>query len=131
MTKDDVKKLRLGLGMSQTEFASRLGVSRGVVCNVETGRTRIRRSFESVVTGAFFDSPQCPVDSDLQNLCGRLLSLSLKSLRRISMRIDDLLYVAKSDGSDVGAAVGLLESLSPSERALAVRLMGALRRVPV
>lgn len=130
MTKSDVKKLRLSLGMSQAEFASRLGVSRGVMCNVETGRTRIRRSFEAAVAVAFFDSP-CASDSDLQSLCGRLLCLSLKSLRRISMKMDDLLYAAKTDGSDVGAAVGLLESMSPSDRALAVRIMEAVRRVPV
>lgn len=40
MISDNIKKLRNNLGMSQTEFADRLGVSSGVITNLEYGKLK-------------------------------------------------------------------------------------------
>lgn len=45
MRTDRVKELRKALGLSQEEFGRRLGVSRGVVVNVELNRSEIKPLF--------------------------------------------------------------------------------------
>ena len=65
-----IKKLRIDLGMTQNEVADALNVTPGYICNVENGRTamslRILLYFAKL-TGVTLDSLVGRIDNDYQN----------------------------------------------------------------
>ena len=65
-----IKKLRIDLGMTQNEVAEALNVTPGYICNVENGRTarslRILIYFAKL-TGVTLDSLVGRIDNEYQN----------------------------------------------------------------
>ena len=47
------KQLRKALGMSQEEFANKLGLTRGAITNIEFGKTEAKPLFVSLVCNTF------------------------------------------------------------------------------
>lgn len=65
-----IKKLRMDLGMTQNEVAEALNVTPGYICNVENGRTAMSLrilTYFARLTGVTLDSLVGRIDSDYQN----------------------------------------------------------------
>lgn len=65
-----IKKLRIDLGMTQNEVAEALNVTPGYICNVENGRTAMSLRiliYFAKLTGVTLDSLVGRIDSDYQN----------------------------------------------------------------
>ena len=65
-----IKKLRIDLGMTQNEVAEALNVTPGYICNVENGRTAMSLRiliYFAELTGVTLDSLVGRIDNDYQN----------------------------------------------------------------
>lgn len=65
-----IKKLRIDLGMTQNEVAEALNVTPGYICNVENGRTAMSLRiliYFAKLTGVTLDSLVGRIDNDYQN----------------------------------------------------------------
>ena len=65
-----IKKLRIDLGMTQNEVAEALNVTPGYICNVENGRTAMSLRiliYFAKLTGVTLDSLVGRIDSNYQN----------------------------------------------------------------
>ena len=65
-----IKKLRIDLGMTQNEVADALNVTPGYICNVENGRTAMSLRiliYFAKLTGVTLDSLVGRIDNDYQN----------------------------------------------------------------
>ena len=65
-----IKKLRIDLGMTQNEVAEALNVTPGYICNVENGRTAMSLRiliYFAKLTGVTLDSLVGRIDSSYQN----------------------------------------------------------------
>jgi len=65
-----IKKLRIDLGMTQNEVAEALNVTPGYICNVENGRTAMSLRiliYFAKLTGVTLDSLVGRIDSEYQN----------------------------------------------------------------
>ena len=65
-----IKKLRIDLGMTQNEVAEALSVTPGYICNVENGRTAMSLRiliYFAKLTGVTLDSLVGRIDSEYQN----------------------------------------------------------------
>ena len=65
-----IKKLRIDLGMTQNEVAEALNVTPGYICNVENGRTAMSLRiliYFAKLTGVTLDSLVGRIDNDNQN----------------------------------------------------------------
>lgn len=84
------KVLRKKLGLSQDEFANRLGLTRGAVTNIELGKTEPKPLFISLVCSVYDVNEEwlrtgegdmfCPkdIDDELAELFGKLLKDNVK-----------------------------------------------------
>ena len=65
-----IKKLRIDLGMTQNEVAEALNVTPGYICNVENGRTAMSLRiliYFAKLTGVTLDSLVGRIDGEYQN----------------------------------------------------------------
>jgi transcriptional regulator with XRE-family HTH domain len=65
-----IKKLRIDLGMTQNEVAEALNVTPGYICNVENGRTAMSLRiliYFAKLTGVTLDSLVGRIDNEYQN----------------------------------------------------------------
>ena len=65
-----IKKLRIDLGMTQNQVAEALNVTPGYICNVENGRTAMSLRiliYFAKLTGVTLDSLVGRIDNDYQN----------------------------------------------------------------
>ncbi len=110
-----IKQVRLALGMTQAQFGEKLGVSRGVVANVELCRAAVRDLFVDHLCEIFSVSRRWLLEGEGD----MFLDSDAALLERLSRKYD----LDDNDRRVISAYV----RMSPGERAALSRLLDGLK----